>query len=156
MKKALDRPLQDCSRAHGLYPSGTLMRTLWRRNPTEPDYVVTSAWGSRARPSPKVPDLPRHSGSAPSSYPANDTNQGQGTRIRAPNYRGSGAPRCYSLGPALLATFPTRSCMGRQSFPMASRRSGAPEPTRQPLEPTSFTAKKTLEGPHRGGWSKPT
>jgi hypothetical protein len=27
---------------------------------------------------------------------------------------------------------------------------------RQPLEPTSFTAEKTLEGPSRGGWSKLT
>jgi hypothetical protein len=30
----------------GTIPSGTLARTLWRRNPAKPDYNATSAWDS--------------------------------------------------------------------------------------------------------------
>jgi hypothetical protein len=69
------------------------------------------------------------------------------------SYRGSGAPRRCPLGTALPATFLTRSRTGRdtrrQSFPMASTGLEAPGPTRQPLKPTSFTSKKTPEGPPR-------
>jgi hypothetical protein len=39
---------------------------------------------------------------------------------------------------------------------MASKGSEASGPTHQPLELTSFTAKKTLQGPSRGGQSKST
>jgi len=151
--------LTDPSRiARGLYPSGTLARTLWRRIPTEPDYAATSAWGSGARPSPEAPNLRQHSSPALGSCPTNDASQGSCPKRRALSYRGSGAPRRCSLGTALPATFPTRSRTGRdtRSFPMAFRGSEAPGPTRQPLELTSFTAKNTPEGPPGGGQSKPT
>jgi len=68
--------------------------------------------------------------------------------------------RVLHLGTALPATFPIRSRTEhdtrRHSFPAASRGSEAPGPVRQPLEPTSFTAKKTPEGPPGGSRSKPT
>jgi hypothetical protein len=143
--------------AEGIYPSGTLARTLQRRSPTKPDYTATSAWGSGARPSLEAPDLRQHSNLALRSYTANDTSQGPGKRRHAPSYRGSPA---LPLGHDIAATFPTRSRTGRdtrrQSFPAASRGSEAPGPMRQPLEPTSFTAKKTPEGPPGGGRCKLT
>jgi hypothetical protein len=71
----------------------------------------------------------------------------------------TGPQRC-SLGAALPTAPLTGSCPGhdtrRQSFPSASRGSGASRPTCQPLEPISSVTKKTLEGPPRGGQSKPT
>jgi hypothetical protein len=147
-----DRPLQDRPRARGLYPSGTLVRTLWRRSLAEPNSTTTSAWP----PSPKAPDLRPAVGSCP----ANDASQGPGAKRQAPSYRGSGAPRRCPLGTALPATFSTRTRTGRdtrrQSFPTASRGSKTPRPVLQPLKLTSFTAKKTLEGPPREGWAKIT
>jgi hypothetical protein len=154
-----DRPLQDCPGAQGLYPLGTLARTLWRRNPAEPDYIATSAWVSGDRTSPKAPNLRQHSGPTLGSRPADDANQGPSARRRFPSYRGLGAPQHCPLGMALLATFPTRSRMSvtqEYSFPAASRGSEAPGPTCQLLKPTSFTAKKTPEGPPGGGRYKPT
>jgi hypothetical protein len=121
---------------------------------------VTSAWHSGARPNPEAPDLQQHPGPGLGSCPGNDASQGPGTRRHAPRHRGSRAPRCCPLGTTLPATFPTRSRTGRdtrrQSFPMSSRGSEAPGLTRQPLEPTSFTTKKTPKGRPGGGWSKLT
>jgi hypothetical protein len=105
-------------------------------------------------------DLRQHFGSALGSCPASDASQGTGARRHAPSYRGSGAPRRCPLGMALPPTFPTRSRTSydirRQSFPAASSGSEDTGPVHQPLEPTSFTAKKTLEGLPGGGQSKPT
>jgi hypothetical protein len=101
-----------------------------------------------------------HPGSALGSCLANDASQEltQEDKPRAIDARG--APRHRSLGTALPAAPPTGSCSGhdtrRQSFPSASKGSGASRPTRQPLEPTSSTTKKTSEGLPRGGWSKLT
>jgi hypothetical protein len=159
-KKTPDRPLQDCPGARGLYPSGKLTRTLWRRNPTEPDYDATSAWGSGACPSPQAPDLQQHSGPPLGSCPASDAGQGpdaKKTPLKLPRLGGSPA---LPLGHGIAGHFPNKvthgACTRRQSFPAASSGSEATGPTHQHLEPTSFTAKKTPEGPPGGGWSNPT
>jgi hypothetical protein len=47
-----NRPLKDRLGPRGLYPSGMLAHTLWRRSSAEPDSTMTSAWGTRACPSP--------------------------------------------------------------------------------------------------------
>jgi hypothetical protein len=100
------------------------------------------------------------SGPSLGSCLANDTSQGLSARRQAPGYRCPGAPGCRSLGVASPTAPPTRTRPGRdtrrQSFPLASRGSGASGPVHQPLEPTSIATKKTLEGPPGGGRSKPT
>jgi hypothetical protein len=77
-------------RPRGLYPSGTLTRTLQRRNLAEPDYATTSISSSGAHPSPEAPDLRQHSGLVLGSCPASNASQGLGTRRRAPSYRAQG------------------------------------------------------------------
>jgi hypothetical protein len=93
------------------------------------------------------------------SCPAYDASQGSGARRQAPSYRGSGAPKHYASGVALLATPMIGSRMGRDTrrqVSSASRGWVAPRPARQVLEPTSFTSKKAPEGSPRGGQSMPT
>jgi hypothetical protein len=88
------------------------------------------------------------------SCPTNDASQGPGARRQALSHKCSGAPRRCSLSTALPTAPLTGSRPGhdtrRQSFPLASRDSGASGPARQPLEPTSFATKKSPEGPPMG------
>jgi hypothetical protein len=74
-----DQPLQDRPGARGLYPSGTLTRTLRLRNLPEPKQTKASAQGSGARPSLTLPTT-RNLSSVLDSYLAYDANQGPGTR----------------------------------------------------------------------------
>jgi len=114
------------------------------------------------RPPPGARGLARALGSRSTAHPgpalgsclANDASQGPGARRQAPSHQCSGAPSRHSLGMALPTAPLKGSCPGhdtrRQSFPLASRGSGASGPTRRPLEPTSFTTKKTPEGSYSG------
>jgi hypothetical protein len=103
-------------RAQGPYPSGTLTRTLRRRNLAEPDYATTSISSSGAHPSLESPDLRQHFDPVLGSCTASNASQGSGARRRAPSYRGLGAPRRCPLGTILPATFPTRSCTTRNTI----------------------------------------
>jgi hypothetical protein len=146
-----DRPLQDCPGARELYPSGTLARALWEET-----------WPSLTPPRPPLgarglaqalrlliydDTSARPLAPAPPTMPAKA--QAQEDIPRAAEARG--LPGALLLGTTLPTTFPTRSRTRhdtrRQSFPAAFRGLEAPGPARQPLELTSFTAKKTLEGP---------
>jgi hypothetical protein len=143
-----DRPLRDRLGAQGLCPSSTLVHTLWQRDPAEPDSTIASA-GARG--------LPRALGSRSTTSPrpalgsclTNNTSQGPGSRREASGYRCPGPPWHRPLGVPLPTAPPIGSRSGRdtrrQSFPTTSKGSGAFGPTCQPLEPTSFTTKKTLE-----------
>ena len=134
---------QDRPGARGLYPSGTLMRTLRSRGRAEPEQACRLCLTLRGSPEPKAPN---RRGLEPilGLSPALGASQGPGARRHTPSHRGSRAPQRCPVSAALSTTPLTGSRMVHdtrgQNPSDGFRGSGAPRPARQPLKPGAFAA----------------
>jgi hypothetical protein len=143
----------------GLCPSGTLARTIWQRDPPEPDSTTASA-GAQGIPRALGSRNTAHPGPTLSSCPANDASQDPGTRRQAPGYRCPGTPWRRSRGVPQPTTPSTGSRLRRdtrrQIFPRPPRALGLPGPRVSPRSRPPSPLRRLQKVSPGGARSKPT
>jgi hypothetical protein len=156
LKRTPGQSLQDCLGAQGLYPSGKLVCTLTPSYLPKPKHTKASAQGSGARPGLRLlingkpePD--------PWLLPGLRCQPRPGHKKTRPEPSRLGGSLMQHFGHGLVGRSPNRVMHeARHKKTSSPRPLGASRPMRQPLEPTSLTTEKTLEGAPGEGQSKPT